>query len=381
MRILFCGNAPIRKDLGASKVLIELARELELIGWETTVVGPDSLSCNGCDYRSALHEFLISHGADYDVVDYDHETLPHPRGDFPSSPLFVARSVLLVHHLASIAVPEPGGLRRVVGRMIHGSARRRDIADRIERAQQTIQQADLVNVSNHDDEAELLRHGVAPEKIAVLPFGLTEERRALFDSTPVTEHPPPTIAFVGTFDNRKGARDFPAIVTSICDFMPDARFLLLGTRGLFRTADEVRREFPRRLRNRLEIHERFDPDRLPSMLHDTSVGIFPSYIEGFGFGVLEMLAASIPVIAYRSPGPPMMLPAEWLVPRGDGHALAQAVIRLLRDPEHLRAERRRAHAISHQFSWDGIAARTSAIYIDALRARRGTTEMPLQRLA
>ena len=38
-----------------------------------------------------------------------------------------------------------------------------------------------------------------------------------------------------------------------------------------------------------------------------SAGAFPSHCEGFPFGVLEMLAAGLPVVAYRAPGAPMMI--------------------------------------------------------------------------
>ena len=67
------------------------------------------------------------------------------------------------------------------------------------------------------------------------------------------------------------------------------------------------------------------------------MGLFPSYFEGFPFGVLEMLAAGLPVAAYDAPGAPMMVPAEWLAPRGDAHALAARLAWMLRDANQLRA--------------------------------------------
>jgi glycosyltransferase involved in cell wall biosynthesis len=112
----------------------------------------------------------------------------------------------------------------------------------------------------------------------------------------------------------------------------------------------------------LEVIPKYDPDKLPALLSSCSVGIFPSYIESFGFGVLEMLAASIPVIAYNSPGPPMMLPPNWLVPRGDAKAMSVKVVDLLLDDRRLVQARTEAKRRSKEFCWKTIARQTSEIY-------------------
>ena len=72
--------------------------------------------------------------------------------------------------------------------------------------------------------------------------------------------------------------------------------------------------FPKKLRGYIEVIPQFHPDELPILLSSCSLGIFPSYLEGFAFGVLEMLAAALPVIAYDTPGAPMMVPEQYLVP-------------------------------------------------------------------
>lgn len=368
-RILFCSRTPLVEHLGASKVLIELAQEMRGLGWEADIVGPDALSARSNTYPLALRQYLIENAHRYDVVDYDHEALPFSRADFPSGPLLVARSVLLIHHLPLIFLPRLPGIRRALSQTVHDPGRRRQVAGRVRQAQRTVEQADLVNVSNDHDRAELLRHGIPPERLVVLPFGMSASRRKLFDQIPASSPRTPRVSFVGTFDRRKGAGDFPKIFASIARSISDVDFLLLGTRGLVPTAAEVRRSFPRRLRSRLEVHERFDPADLPYLLRGASVGIFPSYFEGFGFGVLEMLAASIPVIAYDAPGPPMMLPKDWLVPRGDALALGTKVINMLQDPKGLLTARARAKAISERFSWSAVARATSEIYMRQIAAR------------
>jgi glycosyltransferase involved in cell wall biosynthesis len=344
MRILMCSPNPLTRELGAPKVLIELAEAMREIGVECDVVGPAD----------------ASRTAGYDVVEVDHEAMPSPREARRDGPLVVARSVLLVDHLDHVPLP---WLRRA-----RGTFRRRE---RFRRAEVTLRAADLINVSNDDDKAALVRRGHAAEKIIVLPFGLSARRRAAFEQhckVSIPSNASRRVAFVGTFDYRKGARDFGKLAESVC--ASGGTFRLLGTAGLFQNEAEVLRFFPRALRAMVEVVPRFPPDDLPGLLSDCSVGVFPSYYEGFGFGVLEMLAAAIPVIAYDAPGPPMMLPPEWLVPRGDVRAMSAQLIELMRDRERLPVERGRARECSRRFDWRDIARGTVDAYEAAIARRR-----------
>jgi glycosyltransferase involved in cell wall biosynthesis len=370
MRILFCSQTHLSKELGASKVLIELAEEMERQGWECTLVSPHDVAPNlngRRDYPNHLRRYLIDHAGNYDVVEYDHHHLPFDRREFPAEPIFVARSVLLAHHFNNISIPRDRSIKGRVRSMLfeRNEAERRRLS--FEQAHITVSQADLVNVLNLDDREELIKSGVPEGKVVVIPNGLSSERRLLFDS--ISDAPPiePVVVFVGTFDNRKGALDFPAIVQEVSKAVPNVRFRLLGT---FKDQGVVRKQFPRNLRSRIDVVPRFPPDALPELLSTGSVGIFPSYLEGFGLGVLEMLAAAIPVIAYNSPGPPMMLPTEYLVSRGDTSAISAKVIRLLRDENSLTCARLWAKEKSRDFSWPSIAQLTSQTYLERWRQKQ-----------
>ena len=113
---------------------------------------------------------------------------------------------------------------------------------------------------------------------------------------------------------------------------------------------------------RLEIYPRYEPNELPGLLTGVSVGVFPSRVESFGYGVLEMLAAAVPVIAYDAPGPHVMLPAEYRVPVGAVRELADLTAALLIDPIQLLAARRAARERSRGFAWEDIVRRTAERY-------------------
>ena len=363
MKLLICSRTQLTKELGASKVLIELTEEMEQLGWQCTLVSPrDIESGNGNEpYCSQLRRYLIENAGKYDVVEYDHGHLPYPRSDFSTRSLFVARSVLLAHHFNTISIPRDRSMKSRVRSMLfdRNEVKRRRL--RIEQARKTVSEADLVNVLNLDDRTELIRSGVPEGKIIVIPNGLSRSRRIMFDSICAALPREPVVAFVGTFDNRKGALDFPLIIQEVSRAVPNARFRLLGT---FKDQNTVRNHFHPKLRSRVDVVPSFPADALPELLATSSVGVFPSYLEGFGLGILEMLAASIPVIAYRCPGPPAMLPSEYLVAPGDWSAMSAKVISLLKDTEGLATARRWANERSRPFCWASIAQTTSDLYIE-----------------
>jgi len=366
-----------------SKVLLELAEELQKLGWLCKVLSPTDISPDIVRYSKekyqqyyaeSLRNYLHKYASDYDIIEYEHLYLPYPISEVSQATLFVARSVLLVHHQETIPIPTPNNWRGKMGKLIKGASRKAQIQSWISSATTTVKEADLVNVSNDDDKTELIRRGIPAEKIVVIPFGISRSRRPLFDAVSSVPPAQPTVAFIGTFDSRKGANDLPRIVQYISEALPDVKFRLLG--ASYKTEKEVMSHFNinKKLIHKIQVIPKFHSEELPQLLASCSVGIFPSYLEGFGFGVLEMLAASLPVIAYNAPGPPMMLPPEYLVPRGDIKGMSDKVITLLQDREKLTAARIWAKQRSQQFSWQRVAQITSETYLRFLEFKRAVNK-------
>jgi glycosyltransferase involved in cell wall biosynthesis len=377
MKMLICSKSKLSRELGGPRVLLEIGEGLRRLGWTVDVNTPEDLGVppawNGSlEERKRYVEALAAHlrgcAQDYDVIEVDHEFYPRPRAELPAQTLLVARSVLLFQHFKHIALPTSPSLRAQLGRLVRGPARRRFHAELMAQSDRTVAEADLVNVSNEDDRKALVAQGIAPERVVVIPYGLDDARFEALSQVVPPQSGPPVIGFVGTFDYRKGALDFPRLVARVLRDVPQARFRLLGTRGHLRDAAQVLHCFPRAHRAHLDVVPAFESAALPRLLSGVSLGVFPSYLEGFGFGVLEMLGASIPTVAYDAPGPPMMLTPDQLVPVGDADAMADWVIRMCKDPAARTAAGRVARQTALRFRWADICQMTASAYEDA-RAR------------
>jgi glycosyltransferase involved in cell wall biosynthesis len=117
-------------------------------------------------------------------------------------------------------------------------------------------------------------------------------------------------------------------------------------------------------------------DDLPLGLASASCFVAPSTDEPFGLVYLEAMACGLPVIGTTSGGPPSFVnvvpgePDGWLVPPDDEHALADAIVQAIDDPEERGA--RGANAARHvreDYSWSRLAERCTGLYEQVIEAR------------
>jgi glycosyltransferase involved in cell wall biosynthesis len=121
----------------------------------------------------------------------------------------------------------------------------------------------------------------------------------------------------------------------------------------------------------LQVIPSFPSSAIADQLAGVCLGVFPSYLEGFGIAVIEQLAAGIPVLAYAAPGPTDILPADWLCPCGDRQTLLVKLTALLESNDALAVARQRALHLAEPYRWRLIAARWDRHYRCLLAQRRG----------
>ena len=149
--------------------------------------------------------------------------------------------------------------------------------------------------------------------------------------------------------------------------MPSARFLFLGT-GL--SAEKVLQDLNFPACDWIEIIPQYDSEQLPKLLSGATVGAFPSYIEGFGFAVLEKLASGLPTVAYDVPGPRetlKLLDGSLLTTVGEVSVFAERLISLLNmDLDPYSELSNQCIGVANQFSWDIISKQTLKGYYNNL---------------
>jgi glycosyltransferase involved in cell wall biosynthesis len=233
-----------------------------------------------------------------------------------------------------------------------------------------VAQADLTNVPNEEEEDCLRQEMRRDLPIAVQPYGLTAEQRQalrLSAASPEKRLAHSKISFLGMWAPRKGSHDWPRIVRLVWDKIPETRFSFLGTMVDRQT---ILSDLGMQSSERIEVVIDYSQSDLPALLADSTVGAFPSYVEGFGIAVLEQLAAGIPTVAFDVAGPRDILGADLsrlLVPVGDAEKFAAALVEILQSSagEYQELAKRSSDRASC-FVWSEIAHNTATIYRDRL---------------
>jgi glycosyltransferase involved in cell wall biosynthesis len=373
-------HTPWNRNLGAASVQMELADHLTAMGHSVDHLSADQLVRRGDASRigrlvgpsfGTRAVPVVRRRADaYDVIDAHQGNLPVPKRDLGFRGLLVTRSSGLVPFYADFArsirarwPDEPRG-NRFAERLRERSSRAFEQDTR-----RTFEHADLINVPNADEAAWLTEEGYG-DKTVVIHNGIPDW---LLDETP-GEPDAPEVSVIGSWDVRKGKRDWPGIIDAVRNDVPDARFVFLGTG---RSTEDVGRDLGADRMKAVKVIASYRPRDLPDLIRGSSVGALPTYIEGFGIGLVEQMAMGVPSVAYDVPGPRETLgrlDATLLVEPGRPDRLAAEVVRVLRMPrEERRALQDRARRLASTFAWGRIAQQTLSTYQAALDSLDGTS--------
>ncbi len=383
LRILAVLNYPWDRRLGVARVWVDLAEQWRAAGhtvdrFTLSEAFPDPSSNRivvawrqvAFAYRAA--RYIRRNAQRYDVIDALLETLPFSKKRLGFKGLLVGRSVgsyQFYQEFEAMARQRwPAKAKgKLAGRVFYGLLHRQAMRA----VAKTTRLVDLLNVPNEDELAA--SQGDRSPPVMVQPYGLrpqeTQALAAIAAAPPPELATEPRISFLGMWSLRKGAKDWGEIVRRIRAEIPGARFRFLG---VMTDRNQVLQDLELPSQTGLEIVQEFEPSELPELLRDCAVGIFPSYIEGFGIGLIEQLAAGIPTVAYDVPGPRQILAAQrerLLVEAGDVESLVEKVLALLRMSNETYARQRAAsQSIAGQYSWPVIAAETIRAYRKALPA-------------
>jgi lipopolysaccharide/colanic/teichoic acid biosynthesis glycosyltransferase/glycosyltransferase involved in cell wall biosynthesis len=186
----------------------------------------------------------------------------------------------------------------------------------------------------------------------------------------------PVVGFVGRFVKDKGIQELFAAFQKLQRSFPGLRLLLVGD---FEENGSLDPELRRAIESTPEIlRVGFVADPAP-YYRLMDVLAFPTHREGFGQVSIEAQASGVPVVTTQATGAVDSVVngiTGYTVPVGDSNALADAIGKLLKDPE-LRANMRRAGRewTERNFRLEGIWDAQVELY-RFLPGRKDTTGMP-----
>lgn len=154
----------------------------------------------------------------------------------------------------------------------------------------------------------------------------------------------PLVGFVGQVIERKGIQDVAPAMRTVMQERPNARFLVVGEGKLEGFLRERMAEAG--LGDRV-VFTGFRDD-IPSVMKAIDVLILPSIVEGFGYVLVEAMAAGKPVVATNVSSIPEIVQhgeTGLLVDVHDPPRLARAIGQILDDPARAREMGMRGQAV------------------------------------
>ncbi len=204
-------------------------------------------------------------------------------------------------------------------------------------------------------------------RIEVVPLGVPDL------GPPVTSAPAevaatissgPYVLAIGTMEPRKNLAHLVGAFGAVAASHPELRLVLAGPDGPARPGvDAAVASLPRLQRDRIVITGPVSGTARRALLDNATALAYPSLYEGFGFPVLEAMAAGVPVVAARAGAIPEVAgDAALLVDPADAAELAEALDSLV-SSEALRQEYAdRGSDRVRLFSWPATALGLAGAY-------------------
>ena len=209
--------------------------------------------------------------------------------DFLLPPLRTGRTIVTVHDLSFIRVPECAypALRRYLQTTVPRSLRRADLV----LADSHSTKSDLIELlGSPERQVRVVHLGVEP-RFRPLECGELDQARALLD---LPEH---FVLAVGTLQPRK---NYVRLITAFSQLRKAAacphRLVIVGGEGWL-YEDIYRRAEEDDIKGLVVFPGHISDDLLPALYNLADLFVFPSLYEGFGLPPLESMACGTPVVA------------------------------------------------------------------------------------
>jgi glycosyltransferase involved in cell wall biosynthesis len=232
-----------------------------------------------------------------------------------------------------------------------------------------ISEADMVICPSKVTAESLSKLERPPKQVRVIPMGADivappeADRAEILDRLGIER---PYVLWLGTLEPRKNpegvVRGFVGAVESNVPDADSLKLYLVGPPGWW--SGDVRDLIDTKGMSDRVRRIDYQPGEIKAALYaEAAAFLFPSLAEGFGLPVVEAMACGAPVVtSNRSSLPEVAGSAAELCDPEDSSSIAQALAKVLRDPDLAADLRRLGFRRAKEFTWDRTVRETLACY-------------------
>ena len=237
-----------------------------------------------------------------------------------------------------------------------GAASLTQSADPLEEAEWVL--ADRIVAGSDFVRDGLIRLGVPPAKVRVVPYGVDARRfiraaEAPVPSSPSTGRGPLRVLFAGEVGLRKGVPDLLKALGRL-----SANSIAARLAGRIALADDKLRDLPASV----QVLGPVPRSRMAELFRWADVFVLPSIVEGSATVTYEALMSGVPVVATPNAGAPVRDGIDGvIVPIRNPRALADALQSYLDEPDLLYAHQAAAVRDKHRIGLDVYRDRLVAV--------------------
>ncbi|KAL2507068.1 UDP-Glycosyltransferase superfamily protein [Forsythia ovata] len=218
-------------------------------------------------------------------------------------------------------------------------------------------------VSHTSKENTVLRSGLPPEKVFVIPNAVDT---AMFKPAPERlSNREIVIIVISRLVYRKGADLLVEVIPEVCRLHPNVRFIIGGDGPKRVRLEEMREKHS--LQDRVDMLGAVPHAKVQSVLITGHIFLNSSLTEAFCIAILEAASCGLLTVSTRVGGVPEVLPDDMVVlAEPDPNDMVQAITRAIHilpriDPQEMHTR------MKTLYNWHDVARRTEIVYDRALR--------------
>lgn len=226
----------------------------------------------------------------------------------------------------------------------------------------------IIAVSNYTKNMLITHYGIAPDKIAVVHNGNSDDfapTHSVIESRS-NKKDKPMVLFLGRLTIQKGAWQFLEMAAQIHALRDDVQFVVAGDGNML--GELIQRACDLGLQDCTMFAGMVNSAEAKKLYAQADCFVMPSVSEPFGLVALEAIAQGTPVVLSNQSGASEVVGHCFKVDFWDTAKMADCVLTVLREEPLARQLRSEAPRVLHHLTWENQAGHILSVYNDTIRA-------------